>query len=277
MNTLRQLSFHSGLTKLARVLHLSVALRKIYYWMVVPADQVLQIRLAGVDLKFYARTPVELRELERPTYNEEDFFTAILSVLRTGDVFFDIGSNLGKFVIPFAKVVGEDGSVIAFEPEARSFARLEENVQLNGLSNVLAFRKALGERDGSRKLLVLGKTNDGSSLLLVPGASGALSEDVDLVQGDRFRDTEELPVPRAIKIDVEGYEYFVLQGLKRTLSDRRCVLTCCEVHHRFFPPGITVDLIEAFIRACGFSSVDLRSRGGEIHMIARKDMTAPAA
>lgn len=275
MNPLRRLSYYGGLTKLARVLHISAAFRKLYYRMVVPADQVLQVHVAGVELKFYVRTPVELRELERPTYNEEDFFAALLSVLRTGDVLFDIGSNLGKFAIPFAKVVGENGRVVAFEPEAQSFARLKENVQLNGLSNVLVFRKALGEQDGLGKLLVLGKTNDGSSLLPVPGTSSAVSENVDLVQGDRLRVTEGLPVPRAVKVDVEGYEYFVLQGLKRTLSDRRCVLTCCEVHHQFFPPGITVDLIEALIRSCGFSSVEMRSRGGELHMIARKDAPAP--
>jgi FkbM family methyltransferase len=277
MNALRRLTYQVGLLNLARALHLSAPLKKWYYRLVVPPDQILRLQVLGRDLKFYVRTPVELRDLETTPRDEEDFFTALASVLREGDAFFDVGSNLGKFAVTFAKVVGASGSVVAFEPELRCFDRLEENIRLNGLANVRAFRKALGQEDGEGKLLVAGTNNTGSSLLPVHSVASSATETVDVVPGDRFRDAEQLPVPRAIKIDVEGYEHYVLEGLKHTLSDPQCVMVCCEVHQLFLPSGITVETIEGLIRDCEFGSVEMLPRGQQIHLIATKGTPAHAA
>ena len=277
MNALRRFTYHVGLLNLARALHLSAPLKKWYYRLVVPPDRILRLQVLGRDLKFYVHTPVELRELETTPRDEEDFFTALASVLREGDTFFDVGSNLGKFAVTFAKVVGARGSVVAFEPELRCFERLEENIRLNCLANVRAFRKALGQEDGEGKLLVAGTNNTGSSLLPVHSVASSATETVDVVPGDRFRDAEQLPVPRAIKIDVEGYEHYVLEGFKHTLSDPQCVMVCCEVHQLFLPSGITVEMIEALVRDCGFGSVTVLPRGREIHLIATKGTPAPAA
>jgi FkbM family methyltransferase len=224
----------------------------------------------GTEVRFYVPSPCELRELERTPWGEEDFFAALSSALDTGDVFFDIGSNLGKFAIPFAKLVGRAGQVVAFEPEERNYKRLQENMELNGLSNVRVFRKALGEEDGLGLLLVAGYANDLSSLLRVPGRSCSSLEEVQILRGDGLRESEGLPVPRAVKIDVEGYEYFVLRGLQRTLAEPGCALVCCEIHHQFLPPEVTVNLIEAFMRSIGFKSVEMHPRGSEIHMVACK-------
>jgi len=275
MNALRRLTYNLGLVNLARTLHISEELKKWYWRWVTPPDHVLRLQVMGTEVRFYVRTPRELRELERTPWGEEDFFAALSSVLDTGDVFFDIGSNLGKFAIPFAKLVGRAGQVIAFEPEERNYKGLQENVQLNGLSNVRVFRKALGEEEGLGVLLVAGYTNDASSLLPIPGRSCSSSEAVQIVQGDRLRESEGLPVPRAIKIDVEGYEYFVLRGLQRTLAEPGCALVCCEIHHQFLPPEVTVNLIEGFIRSTGFKSVEMHPRGSEIHMIACKGASLP--
>jgi FkbM family methyltransferase len=251
-------------------LHLIAPLKKLYYGLVVPSDRVLEVQVLGRKLKFCVRTMDDLRVLEMTTRDEEDFFTALASVLGEGDVFFDVGSNLGKFALTFTKVVGAKGHVAAFEPGLWCFKRLEENIQLNGLTNIRAFRKALGQQDDKDRLLVAGNSITESRLLPVESAATSASETVDVVAGDGFREAERLPVPRAIKIDVEGYEYYVLEGLKRTLSEPQCLMICCEIHQRFLPSGITVEMIEAFIRNCGFGSVEMGPRRGEIHLIAKK-------
>ncbi len=64
----------------------------------------------------------------------------------------------------------------------------------------------------------------------------------------------------------------MLRGLRHTLADPGCALVCCEIHPQFLPPGVTVDLIEGFMRGLGFKPVEMRPRGGEIHMVAFKSV-----
>ena len=67
--------------------------------------------------------------------------------LRPGDTVYDVGGNLGVYTVLLAKVVGEKGMVVAFEPHHETYEQLLDNVRLNGLTNVRAFQKALGERN----------------------------------------------------------------------------------------------------------------------------------
>jgi FkbM family methyltransferase len=277
MNGLRRVTYKSGVVHLARTLHLSEALKKWYWRWAAPPAHILRLQVVGREVGLYVRTPCELRELERTPYGEEDFFEALSRVLGAGDAFFDIGSNLGKFAIPLAKLVGENGQVIAFEPEERNYRRIQENVQLNGLCNVRVYRKALGEKNGLGELFVAGKVNDRSSLMRTAVPSCSNSTMVQIVQGDALREDDGLPVPRAVKIDVEGYEYSVLCGLQRTLANPGCELLCCEIHPRLLPPEVSAQQIEGFARAAGFETLEMRPRNGEIHMIAYKRKSALVA
>ena len=66
--------------------------------------------------------------------------------IEKNDIIFDIGSNIGAFTIPFAKKVGENGEVFAFEPQPFIFNLLKHNVKLNKLKNVNLFKNGVGER-----------------------------------------------------------------------------------------------------------------------------------
>lgn len=96
----------------------------------------------------------------------------------------------------------------AFEPERQSFEHLLDNVKPNSLTNVRAFRLALGERSGEIKLYV-GKDLLFSNLIK-PRTREMSHQVVQIVAGDEFREEENLPLPRVVKIDVEGYEYLNL-------------------------------------------------------------------
>ena len=75
--------------------------------------------------------------------------------LRPGDVFVDVGANIGLFTLIAAERVGPGGKVLAFEPTAKTFGRLVDNVQLNKLSNVECFKLALSDSQGHLQLLSL--------------------------------------------------------------------------------------------------------------------------
>jgi FkbM family methyltransferase len=202
--------------------------------------------------------------------DEEKLLKPMLCVLRPGDVAYDIGANVGTFTIPLAKYVGQQGQVIAFEPELGAYERLVENIRLNNLTNVRVFCRACGDRDHEAQLFVGGIEGMQSSLLHAVAALRQPSQAVQVVCLDDFRDIEDLPPPRAVKIDVEGNEYAVLKGLSRTLADPACVVMCCEVHPSLFPSGLSVKHIEELLASLGFGHLDPRPRGTEIHLTARK-------
>ncbi|MHA1664402.1 MAG: FkbM family methyltransferase [Candidatus Njordarchaeales archaeon] len=62
--------------------------------------------------------------------------------LNKGDVFVDVGAHIGKYTVPVAKIVGENGLVIAVEPHPENYRTLVKNIRLNDLKNVLALNIA---------------------------------------------------------------------------------------------------------------------------------------
>ena len=68
----------------------------------------------------------------------EEFETELVSKeISKNDVVVDIGANIGYYTLIFAKLVGENGKVFAFEPDPSNFALLKKNVELNGFRNVV--------------------------------------------------------------------------------------------------------------------------------------------
>jgi len=76
---------------------------------------------------------------------ERQFVSAFL---RPGDVFVDVGANIGLFSVTAANRVGDTGKVYAFEPAAKTFHRLSENININNLRNIQPFQLALSNEPG---------------------------------------------------------------------------------------------------------------------------------
>jgi len=278
VSLLRRLAYRTGVSRLARALGLTEIFGRLYLRWTMPPDGSFGLTEGGIEARFYARYWWEPRAIQECLRDEEDFLKVLITALRPGDVLFDVGSHLGQFAIPLAKIVGHQGQVIAFEPDAQACERLRSHIVLNGLTNVRVFQKGLGDANQSGKLFVEGRKCPS----LVPREGGSdessQSQAVEVVQGDWLVHNEALPIPRAVKIDVEGYEYSVLRGLEQTLAHPACELLCCEIHPAFLPPGVTAETIVKFVESKGFSPLANHPCGGtQFHLIAskvRKDDTA---
>lgn len=192
--------------------------------------------------------------------------------LPKGGTYWDIGSSIGFYAVLVARIVGETGQVLAFEPEPRSRERLQQNVDANHLPNVRVLPLALGREPGSFKLAVEDAFSAGSHQVVTSGATsvGRKLVDVQVVPGDALRRSESLPVPDALKIDVEGAELDVLAGLAETLREPRCRTLLCEVHftlleERGIPNGPIE--VEQILRASGFTDLKWVDRS---HLLACK-------
>lgn len=140
----------------------------------------------------------------------------ILANIRRGDTFVDIGAHVGYFALIAAKSVGEEGRVFAFEPDPTNYATLARNVLLNGFANVTLEQAAVMNRN-DRIRLFLSETNTGDHRVLFCEEPRP-SIEVDCVTvDDYFRDRGATPKIDFVKIDTQGAEVFVLQGMRKTL------------------------------------------------------------
>lgn len=178
-------------------------------------------------------------------------------LLRPGATVVDLGANWGYFTLMAAQLAGPGGRVLALEPDPRMFDLLERNVRLNGLTTVDAFPLAAGADFATRTLAgyAEGTGNRGTSRIedeAIGGSSVRFS--VDTVPVDTFLDQKGLGPVDLIKIDVEGFEDAVLEGMAAGVAGRRYRHLLIELHPALLAErGVPADRCCARLRAAGYS------------------------
>ncbi len=137
-------------------------------------------------------------------------------ILQPGDVYVDVGANLGVLVLAAAQRVSPGGRVFAFEPSPLVYERLEENLELNDATGVTLTRKACShERSTATLYNFEDKSHDTASIGRREDDAIADSVTIETIPIDDVVDER----PRLVKIDVEGAEWLALRGAERTLFD----------------------------------------------------------
>jgi len=146
----------------------------------------------------------------------------LLQIVRPNFRVIDIGANIGYLTLQFASRCPE-GFVHAFEPDSETFLKLNQNVVLNPYNNIKLFQCALGAITGKANLYKLYESNPGANRIL-PGAPDKQvpSETVDVTTLDIL--AEQVGKVDLIKVDVEGFELFVLHGAQRVIHRHRPIL-----------------------------------------------------
>ena len=154
----------------------------------------------------------------------EDMAFAV-HMLRPGDLFSDVGANIGAYTILASAVSGAHS--IAFEPVSSTYDWLVQNIRLNGLAEkVVAQHVAIGAEIGTARVT----SNLDTVNHVLPNNSisdATANEQVEVTTLDAiFREQ----APTLIKIDVEGFEMAVLKGGARTLADPRLRAVIAELN-----------------------------------------------
>jgi FkbM family methyltransferase len=267
--TIRRISYSPRVCAWIGRLGLRGFMRKVYV-LVWGGSGVRKLRLNNVEATFSAQTAAELRCVEGAWFSEREILDAMQERLNAGDTFLDVGSNLGIFTIFAAKAVGPQGIVIACEPETNAHRRLQKNIEINQLHNVKLVKLALSDKRSIKKLS-LGESDAASQSAHLSDADGP-SESVQTADYDSLVADEGLPIPRVVKMDIEGHEYLALQGLRGTLSNPSCVGLFCEVHPSALPGGISTGDILKLIKSFGFESIFTTKRGEQFQVTAMKDV-----
>jgi FkbM family methyltransferase len=192
---------------------------------------------------------------------EPEMSAAIRRLLGPGDVFLDVGANIGYFSVLAGTIVGDTGHVAAFEPHPVALATLRSAIAVNGLSGVVhVVEAAVGSAEGTTPLFL---SDDPVLSTIDPARSPARdhftfdrSIDVRQITLDAWLgERQELaPRIRAIKIDVEGAEADVVNGMRRTLAACPRAAILCETE--------TGSPADRLLRADGYTASMLDVRGG---------------
>ena len=261
----RRLSYSPQVRRLIRAFGLQKKAQGLYYRFARRGDSV-EISAGGVAGRFFSANARDLRIVE--SCAQERALARLLSEVRPEDVVYDIGAHHGLYSVLLAQKVKR---VIAFEPEQECHARLERNIQINGLSNITSYCKAVGDRDTEETLYLGSGVGAIDSGKLGSDWTTGVRQTINVVRGDTFRQSQNLPAPTIVKIDVEGYEGAVLEGLRDSLSRPECRLVCCEIHPALLPHGVTKEALVATLRSFGFSDVRLFPHNTEFHAFAYKE------
>lgn len=191
-----------------------------------PGESVVSIRSGpGEGLKL----PVRLKS-EKYYWtgaHEPHVQRALESLLAPGMIFWDVGAHIGFVTVMAARMVGEHGQVVSFEPMPETATRLRHAIELNGFRNVTVLECAVDDQEGEKILhppKPTGSLDPGTdqpttmwTLVDEVGAAGGVTVDCR-----RLDDVaNELGRPDLVKIDAEGAEVEVLASGATLLQDHK--------------------------------------------------------
>ncbi|MFC7229645.1 FkbM family methyltransferase [Salinirubellus salinus] len=164
---------------------------------------------------------------------ERPVIEALREELEPGDVFYDVGANVGTYTCVVGKAI-DGGQVVAFEPYGPNRQRIRRNAELNRV-DVDVLPVALSSTAGRVQLHVLDSTAPGTQESSIDPAYADTDRsvsvvDVDAVTGDSLVEEGRIPPPNVVKIDVEGAGPSVIDGLEATLAYEDCRVLCVEPH-----------------------------------------------
>jgi FkbM family methyltransferase len=153
---------------------------------------------------------------------QDDFFN---SYIKKNDKIIDVGANIGTITLTCAMKTGPNGTVYSIEPNPVVFKYLQSNIKLNQLKNIRTYNNAIGDKKGTVTFSVI--HSDGQSKIV----EKEFVDDPIVQQGKKIevpiRSIDDLELKESkfslMKIDVEGYEKFVILGAKNTIKNVNCI------------------------------------------------------
>jgi len=178
--------------------------------------------LGNEDIAIYAAADnyIEWGVLSSGSY-EDEINKLIRISLKPGNNSLDIGANIGLQSIRMSQCVGINGKVYAFEPIVYLQEKFKRNMFLNCVSNVKLFPCALSDKEDEADFKISRNIWNQGTFSLGSDGDGSEVQRVHIKIADNIPEIQTLKSVELVKIDVEGFEYPVLCGLKQTLIKHR--------------------------------------------------------
>lgn len=238
------------------------ALHKLYtetYSRTMSARGHYSLSLDDRTVEFSATTPTLVKRNRQRFQSESEEIRDFLDSIDEDEVVYDIGANTGLYSL-FAATKCHRGTVIAFEPYPPNAEVLHRDRDRNEMNNIQILEYALSDSEGEIDFSQPKEDDIGFGSSSIDAMRSGDVITVPTTTGDTLVRDDKIPTPNVIKIDVEGAEPLVIDGMEETLAAPSCRTIYCEVHL----PGIskrpsikdfgsTPNELEAKLEELGFS------------------------
>lgn len=240
---------------------------KLYFYNLCHSRLIPQERYAvlelhrGFKMKLDLEDPWQRKIFFFGDYDERNEARLLSRILDPGEVFWDIGANIGYFSLLAARAVQPGGEVVAFEPAKIAFNRLEENVAINSFFHIKLFNLAVTETEG--EAILYSSPSDRADLgsnLYGPGQSQTRQEVCQTVALDHFRHQQGLRPPNFLKADVEGAELAVLRGTRKVIATSTPLILIEMKDEPLRRAGTDKTTIQEMLRGYGYVAAYLHRR-----------------
>jgi len=158
-------------------------------------------------------------DIARDGFWEKDLSEQFMRRIKKGDIFLDIGANIGYYSLFAASFLDGTGKVYSFEPLPELCEQMHRSIEENNFSNIEVFNLGLSDKEGEREIYIRDENIGGSSLsqlsnltsVKIFGAKKIKVKKLDLLLNNNLG-------VDIIKIDVEGHEYEALKGAASVLK-----------------------------------------------------------
>lgn len=150
---------------------------------------------------------------------EKESTMIYMNMLESQDVVFDIGSNIGYYALLASRYTKK---VYAFEPDPRNFPGLKKNIELNNCINIEPYNLAVSDRESEIDFLIDSEYCNRSRIATSTQKNQkAQTIKVKAISVDDFVSKKGINSVDVIRSDVEGYEYFIIKGAKKTIKKHK--------------------------------------------------------
>ena len=172
-------------------------------------------------------------------------------VCKAGQVMVDVGANVGIYTAIAGLALGPSGRVIALEPHPESFRFLQQTIRANNINNTKLVMAAASNTAGQGKLFT-SSTNRGDNRLYDSAlADGAV--EVELIRLDDYLAEQGIKEVDIVKIDVQGFEGRVFEGLEQTIRNSPGITILAE----FWPLGLASAGTDSYALLSRLEQLDL--------------------
>jgi FkbM family methyltransferase len=212
----------------------------------------------GISFELDLRDNVS-RTLYFTRWYERRYLTLLMNEARRGDVFVDVGAHIGIHALLVARRLQHlgGGSVVAFEPSPDLASNLSRAVARNHIPNVTIAAVGLGATAGSLKLYSDPERFDAwDTAVRSRVGPGPLAAHAQVTTFDAWRRDRHLKRVDIVKIDVEGDEVAVLQGMRDTLALMRPRVIGVEIRAYILErAGVSEAQVRVELESSGYESV----------------------
>jgi FkbM family methyltransferase len=178
--------------------------------------QTIRGRLSGMKMALDLTDWSQRRTYFTGRYYQEDLEDLLSALLRPGDNFVDVGANIGLVTLHAAAIIRNN--LWSFEPNPEVYRRLMEHIEMNALDGRRVLNKGLGKERATLSMKLFGRHTGKATLVELQPGSSIRAVPVEVCRGDEALSELDTTRPTVIKIDVEGFEVPVLEGLEETLN-----------------------------------------------------------